>query len=105
MNEEWGGADERETQIDKTCEQKLGGRREHTISGACEKVGPRGSCWQAIGSDSRQRSWDEIVEAWAQEFRIHPAGSGEAWQGFEQMSHLVQEGLWEGWCGAGRFVR
>ena len=44
------------------------------------------------------------MEAWAQELRIHPAGSGEAWWGFEQMSRPVQEGLWEGWCGAGGFA-
>lgn len=37
--------------------------------------------------------------------RIHPEGSGEALCGFEQVSHVMQEGLWKGRSGAGRLVR
>lgn len=61
------GADQGETQIDRKYEQKLGGGNEHDISGACEKTGPRGSCWQTVGNESRSIDWDQIAEAGAQE--------------------------------------
>lgn len=91
------GAEERKA----WCEQRLGGRSEH-VWGASESEGPEGLVglrW-AMSLDRLTGSRSGV---WALEFRLHLVGSGEACQGFEQMSRTVQ-GVVGSQSVAGRFV-
>lgn len=59
MNVEWvKGLMMGRHRLIESMNKKLGGGNEHDISGACEKTGPRGSCWQMVGNEPRPIDWD-----------------------------------------------
>lgn len=61
-----------------------------TFGESVRRQGPRGPCWQTVGSESGQIYWEQVVEAWAQQLKIYLVGNGEALLGFEQMNHTAR---------------